>query len=106
MSRASVLCRIPRLKAVCECVGTASNRVRPDVVLDLVPQVLAEACSAVAMGQAGPTSAFLEVVAARIHAHVPGLRDMAAHDSLLAQIVTQGGADALEATLAELAHFT
>ena len=57
-------------------------------------------------GWTGPTSAFLEVVAARIQAHVTSLRDLAAHDPLFARIVTQGGADALEAALAELAHFT
>ena len=57
-------------------------------------------------GWTGPTSAFLEIVAARIQAHVTSLRDLAAHDPLFARIVTQGGADDLEAGLAELAHFT
>lgn len=41
-SGARVLCAYPRLKAVGECVGSASKRIKPEVVLDLVPQVLAE----------------------------------------------------------------
>jgi hypothetical protein len=57
-------------------------------------------------GWTGPTSAFLEAVAARIQAHVTSLRDLAAYDPLFARIVAQGGADALEAALAELAQFT
>jgi aminoglycoside phosphotransferase (APT) family kinase protein len=56
-------------------------------------------------GWTGPTSGFLDVVAARIQAHVTSLRDLAAHDQLFARIVAQGGADALEAALAELAQF-
>lgn len=57
-------------------------------------------------GWTGPASAFLEVVANRIQAHVTSLRDLAARDPLFARIVMEGGADALEASLAELAHFT
>ncbi len=57
-------------------------------------------------GWTGPVPAFLEVVAARIQAHVTSLRDLAARDPVFARIVTQGGADALEAALAELGHFT
>jgi len=49
--------------------------------------------------------AFLEVVAARIQAHVTSLRDLAARDPLFARIVAQGGADDLETALAELEHF-
>ena len=56
-------------------------------------------------GWTSPTSPFLEVVAARIQAHVT-VRDLAAYDRLFARIVTQGGANALEAALAELAQFT
>ena len=57
-------------------------------------------------GWTGPVPAFLDVVAARIQAHVTSLRDLAARDPLFARIVTQGGADALEAALTELAQFT
>jgi hypothetical protein len=57
-------------------------------------------------GWTGPTSVFLKVVAARIRAHVTSLRDLAARDPLFARIVTQGGADAVEAALAELPHVT
>jgi len=49
--------------------------------------------------------AFLDVVASRIQAHVTSLRDLAARDPLFARIVAQGGADALDAGLAELDHF-
>ena len=49
--------------------------------------------------------AFLEVVAARIQAHVTSLGDLAARDPLFARIVAQGGADDLETALAELEHF-
>jgi hypothetical protein len=57
-------------------------------------------------GWTGPTGAFLEIVAARIPAHVTSLRDLAAHDPLFARIVTHGGADALEVALDELAYLT
>src|SRR6266851_1918404 len=57
-------------------------------------------------GWTGPMPAFLEVVAARIRAHVTSLRGLAAHDPLFARIVAQGAADNLETALAELAHFT
>ena len=56
-------------------------------------------------GWTGPASAFLTVVAARIQAHVTSLRDLTTHDPVFSRIVTQGGADALEAALAELAQF-
>jgi Phosphotransferase enzyme family len=49
--------------------------------------------------------AFLEVVTARIRAHVTSLRDLAARDPLFARIVAQGGADDLETALAQLQHF-
>jgi hypothetical protein len=48
--------------------------------------------------------AFLEVVTARIRAHVTSLRDLATRDPLFARIVAQGGADDLETALAELEH--
>jgi hypothetical protein len=57
-------------------------------------------------GWAGPVSAFLDEVAARIQAHVTDLRALAASDPLFARIVAQGGADDLETALAELARFT
>jgi Phosphotransferase enzyme family len=53
--------------------------------------------------ESGP--AFLEIVAARIEAHVTSLRDLAGRDPLFARIVAHGGADDLEAALTELAHF-
>ena len=56
-------------------------------------------------GWTGSTSGFLDVVAARIRAHVTSLRDLAARDQLFARIVAEGGADALETALAELAQF-
>ena len=49
--------------------------------------------------------AFLEVVRARIDAHVRSLRDLAEHNPVFARIVADGGADDLEAALAELAQF-
>jgi hypothetical protein len=55
--------------------------------------------------RSGTTPAFLEVVAARIQAHVTSLRDLAGRDRLFARIVAQGGADDLETALAELEHF-
>jgi aminoglycoside phosphotransferase (APT) family kinase protein len=48
--------------------------------------------------------AFLEVVVARIQAHVASLRDLAARDPLFARIVAQGGADDLQTALAEIEH--
>ena len=57
-------------------------------------------------GWTGSVRAFLEVVAARMHAHVLSLRELAAYDPVFARIVAQGGADDLQAALAELAHFT
>jgi Phosphotransferase enzyme family len=56
-------------------------------------------------GWTGSMPAFLEVVAARIQAHVTSLRGLAAQDPVFARIVAQGGADDLEAALAGLAHF-
>jgi hypothetical protein len=56
-------------------------------------------------GWTEPMPAFVEVVAARIQAHVTSLRDLAARDPLFARIVAQGGADDLEAALAELERF-
>jgi hypothetical protein len=46
-------------------------------------------------GWTASVPAFLEIVAARIQAHVTSLRDLAAHDPLFARIVAQGGADDL-----------
>ena len=57
-------------------------------------------------GWAGPLPAFVEVVAARVQAHVKGLHALAAADPLFARIVAQGGADDLETALGELEHFT
>ena len=57
-------------------------------------------------GWSGPTPAFLDVVTARIQAHVSSLRSLAVHDPVFARIVAQGGADDLDAALADLAHFT
>jgi Phosphotransferase enzyme family len=56
-------------------------------------------------GWTGSVPAFLEAVAARIHAHVASLRDLAARDPVFTRIVAHGGADDLETALAELAHF-
>jgi Ser/Thr protein kinase RdoA (MazF antagonist) len=56
-------------------------------------------------GWTGSESAFLESVAARIQAHAAGVRDLAVRDPLFARIVAQGGADDLDAALAELEHF-
>jgi thiamine kinase-like enzyme len=56
-------------------------------------------------GWAGSPSAFLDVVTARIQAHVTSLRDLAARDPLFARIVAQGGADDLETAVAELEHY-
>ncbi len=50
--------------------------------------------------------AFLQVVTARIQAHVTSLRDLETRDPLFARIVAQGGADDLETALAELEHFS
>jgi hypothetical protein len=50
--------------------------------------------------------AFLEIVTARIQAHVMGLHSLAVHDPVFARIVAQGGAADLEAALAGLARFT
>jgi hypothetical protein len=58
-----------------------------------------------AYGWTDPVPAFLEVVAARIQAHVKSLRDLAARDPLFARIVAHGGADDLKAALTELVHF-
>jgi aminoglycoside phosphotransferase (APT) family kinase protein len=57
-------------------------------------------------GWAGSLTAFLDIVAARIQAHITGLRALAACDPLFARIVSQGGADDLQTALAELEHFT
>jgi Phosphotransferase enzyme family len=57
-------------------------------------------------GWTGSVPSFLDVVAARIQAHVTSLRALAVHDPLFARIVAQGGADDLETALAELAHIT
>jgi len=56
-------------------------------------------------GWASSMPAFLQVVAARIQAHVASLRDLAVRDPLFAAMVAQGGADDLETALAELEHF-
>jgi Phosphotransferase enzyme family len=56
-------------------------------------------------GWTGLTADFLEVVAARIDAHVTSLRDLAARDPLFARIVALGGADDLEAALSELPRY-
>jgi hypothetical protein len=57
-------------------------------------------------GWTGPLPAFLELVTARIQAHVTSLRRLALHDPLFARIVAHGGAADLETAVAELAHFT
>jgi hypothetical protein len=46
-----VLGGVPHLKPISQGVGVASNRIETEVVLDLVPQILAQACSALAAGQ-------------------------------------------------------
>jgi hypothetical protein len=56
-------------------------------------------------GWTGSTPAFLEVVRARIEAHVTSLRYLAEHDPVFARLVADGGADDLEAALAEIARF-
>jgi hypothetical protein len=56
-------------------------------------------------GWAGSHTAFLDVVAARIQAHITGLHTLAARDPLFARIVSQGGTDDLQTALAQLEHF-
>jgi len=53
MPKISVLGGVPRQEAMRERIGSASTRIEPEVDLDLVPQVLAEACSAVVSRQPG-----------------------------------------------------
>lgn len=53
-------------------------------------------------GWAGSRRDFLDVVTARIQAHVAGLRELAARDPVFARIVADGGASDLETALAEL----
>jgi hypothetical protein len=48
-----ILRGVPHLKTISELVGAASNRIESEVALDLVPQILAQACSAIAAGQPG-----------------------------------------------------
>jgi hypothetical protein len=57
-------------------------------------------------GWTASVPAFLEEVAARIQAHVTSLRELAAYDPVFARIVAHGGADDLQAAVAELGHFT
>jgi hypothetical protein len=54
-------------------------------------------------GWAGSLPAFLQVVTARIQAHLQSLPALAASDPLFARIVAQGGADDLQTAVTELA---